>query len=80
MGKKKKSNEEINPDYELIRVMMECSQTKSFIRPYFKDEQKVNDWMDAKNPNLGGSSPWDLILAGRTRKVWLFIKAAREDW
>jgi hypothetical protein len=38
------------------------------------DLGKVADWINTKNPMLGGLSPSDMILQGRQDKLQLFIE------
>ena len=41
------------------------------------DIKKTRFWLNTPNPNLGGSSPKNLIINGRYHKVQKFILAAR---
>lgn len=40
------------------------------------DDDKAYFWMVTPNPNFGGSSPYNLILCGRSHKVLAFIENA----
>lgn len=40
---------------------------------------KAELWYKAKNPNFGGMSPEQMVLLGREKKVWTFIKNAEEE-
>ena len=43
------------------------------------DYEKMKLWVTSKNLHLGGISPLNLILAGRTDKVLLFVKSQIEE-
>lgn len=46
---------------------------------YFRDEEKVQLWLDSANPNMGYAVPIELIHRGEGEKVLKFIKAARNE-
>jgi uncharacterized protein (DUF2384 family) len=44
------------------------------------DLKKTQFWIKTPNPNFGGSSPRQLIVAGRSQYVLKFILAARKGY
>ena len=44
------------------------------------DKNKTQFWLNTPNPNLGGSSPKNLIINGRYHKVQKFILAAQKGY
>ncbi len=58
----------------------QLNDVKAALRVFFNgDEAKVQAWMRAENPLLGGLTPIYLISVGRGHKVLSFIKTAREE-
>ena len=44
------------------------------------DKEKTVFWLNTPNPNFGGSSPKQLIVAGRYNKLLKFIIAAKQGY
>ena len=63
------------------RRIKELAAALEFVAKTFDgDKNKTQFWINAPNPNLGGSSPKDLILNGRYHKVQKFILAAQKGY
>lgn len=45
---------------------------------HFKDDEKVDLWLEARNPLLGEQTPLEMIRDGRGEKLLTFILQARE--
>ena len=43
------------------------------------DAKKVSLWLCTKNPHLGGIRPYEMILFGRTEKLYAFINSRLEE-
>ena len=69
-----------SPDESLIELMLGYDRINNELRKFFDgDEAKVQLWITTPNLNFGGSSPWDVIVAGRGHKVLAFIEAAKDE-
>lgn len=62
-----------------FNLQKQIESTKELLRKFFKEEWKVEAWMDTPNLNLGGSKPIDLIKAGRGNKLTKFLESEIED-
>lgn len=52
----------------------------SHLEKFFKNnDDKIKDWLETKNPNLGNLSPLELIKRGRAHKVLEFVESAMEE-
>lgn len=51
-----------------------CRALSGVERFYAGDSSKVASWLQKPNLNLGGSSPRDLIVKGRSDRLCLFLE------
>lgn len=54
-------------------------ESKRLVAEFFKREpHKIKLWWLTKNPGLGNVSPVDMLLVGREKKLYEFIKSSLE--
>lgn len=58
----------------IIQTILDNIEINTLVNSFFKDPQKTLTWMNSENPLLGGLSPIEMILIGRTEKLKKFIK------
>jgi len=54
--------------------MNDVAKITKLLDRFFKNFEKTDAWFRTKNPLLGGFSPWDMIEAGREKKLLKFVK------
>jgi hypothetical protein len=76
------SSEQIRPDRlseKAAERVKELAAALDFVAETFNsDVQKTKYWIKTPNHNFGGSTPRDLILRGRYKRVLSFILAAKK--
>ena len=52
----------------------------NLLNEYFcGDHMRIDRWLKAKNPMLGGMSPFDMVRVGRAHKLLAFIQNAKDE-
>ena len=76
------TSEQIRPDRlseKAAERVKELAAALDFVAETFNsDVQKTKYWIKTPNLNFGGSTPRDLILRGRYKRVLSFILAAKK--
>lgn len=76
------TSEQIRPDRlseKAAERVKELAAALDFVAETFGgDEEKTKYWIKTPNFNFGGSTPRDLILRGRYKRVLSFILAAKK--
>ena len=62
-----------------LHEVKQVVETVITLYEFFKDFEKVKEWIFAKNLNFGGVSPCELIQLGRGHKVLEFINNAKYE-
>ena len=57
-----------------MQTLLDIIEINGIVNSFFKDESKTTQWLNFSNPLLGDVSPMDMVMAGRTEKLKLFIK------
>lgn len=57
--------------------MITSDEAEALVLKFFKeDTEKASAWWTTPNPHFGGTSPVDMVLAGRIHRVFKFIENA----
>ena len=60
-------------------LLREYDDIIKILTDFFGDENKAVLWMSTRNPLLGGATPVELMLMGRTHKLTKFIHNAIDE-
>jgi hypothetical protein len=64
---------------EILERMTEWAAAISLVGQFFDDFDKVVIWFHVANPLLGGVTPRDMILLGRSKRLLKFIQNALDE-
>jgi hypothetical protein len=62
--------------HEEIEFMNEAI---NLLQDFFKNDVKVDKWLNSPNLNFGGATAINLFLNGKGHKVLLFVKNALDE-